>query len=457
MKKKIFFIVLLSTLYTINLYTQEWEPLGPNDFDGETGFSSGYSHNINLAIDVFGTPYVAYIDYENEHKASVKKFDGNSWIPVGATNITIGSVKEISLAIDASGILYIAYRDDMNYGKTKVKKFDGNSWVNVGAESISIGLAHDISLVIDPHGILYIAYLDHGNKNQATVKKFDGNSWTDTGTIGFCEYLSRVWAPSITLTFNSKGIPYVGYTDITKDNKVTAKKYIENSWEIVGKPGFSDEPIPYDIFITTDAFDTPYMLITGSSFNTHSYLKKFNGNYWEDINIDGIYSGISSVNAFALDHNATPYIAYRDIDNQAKVTVKKLDGNNWISVGLEGFSKSQISNPKLAIDKSGDLIIVYSSDYFYAKKFNTTLGVDSFADTRILLYPNPVKDNLNIDVGDDLNNYSIEIFDMLGRNVYKNSTHKRIKSINLEGLTTGVYNIRLTNNRKQISKKIIKL
>ena len=157
-----------------------------------------------------------------------------------------------------------------------------------------------------------------------------------------------------------------------------------------------------------------------------------------------------------FDASGTPYLTYRDLLNQ-KAIVKRFDGTIWVSIGYT-VSAEQATDPSIEIDNSGNLILVYCSDYLYAKKFNTTaLGVDSFADTSVLLYPNPVKDNLKIDVSNDLNNFTIEIYDMLGRNIYKNLLSERVTTINTESFASGIYNIRLIGGNKLIAKRFIKL
>lgn len=69
-KRKYLFILLI--LITLSNYSQQWNPLG------SLGFSPSEVTYVDMAInnDII---YVAYTDYANGTKASVKKYNGTNW------------------------------------------------------------------------------------------------------------------------------------------------------------------------------------------------------------------------------------------------------------------------------------------------------------------------------------------------------------------------------------------
>ena len=85
---------------------------------------------------------------------------------------------------------------------------------------------------------------------------------------------------------------------------------------------------------------------------------------------------------------------------------------------------------------------------------NQTLNIDNYIENKVSFYPNPVKSNLNINLANQQPT-AIEIFDILGKRVYTN-TISTSGSINLQNLKTGIYIIKLTQNNKTVSKKLIK-
>ena len=113
---------------------------------GSPGFSAGVVHYTSLALDGSGTPYVAYLDWGNVHKASVMKFDGTNWVNVGSPGFSAGWAPYTSLALDGSGIPYVAYRDDGNAGKATLLAYlsyptmvNGNYAVPANESTLSSG------------------------------------------------------------------------------------------------------------------------------------------------------------------------------------------------------------------------------------------------------------------------------------------------------------------------------
>jgi hypothetical protein len=66
------------TVMKFNSGTNAWEAVG------SPGFSSGGIYDRTSLSIYNGTPYVAYTDGANGFKATVMKFNGTDWVPVGA-------------------------------------------------------------------------------------------------------------------------------------------------------------------------------------------------------------------------------------------------------------------------------------------------------------------------------------------------------------------------------------
>lgn len=93
----------------------DWQPVGSAEF------SAGEAKYISLFVDG-GTPYVAYSDGANSHKATVMKYDGANWVPVGSAGFSAGPAMYTSLFVDG-GTPYVAYSDGDNSYKATVMYF----------------------------------------------------------------------------------------------------------------------------------------------------------------------------------------------------------------------------------------------------------------------------------------------------------------------------------------------
>src|SRR5207248_2304740 len=134
------------------------------------------------------TPYVVYQDIANGSRATVKKWNGSSWVTVGSAGFSAGSISANStpsIAIDGSGTPYVVYTDNANGSFATVMKFDGSSWIMVGSAGFSAGGASYTTIAFDGSGTPYVVYQDGGNSNGATVMKFNGSSWVGVGSANF--------------------------------------------------------------------------------------------------------------------------------------------------------------------------------------------------------------------------------------------------------------------------------
>lgn len=138
-----------------------------------------------------------------------------------------------------------------------------------------------------------------------------------------------------------------------------------------------------------------------------------------------------------------------------------LDGtfNSSIINGIPFLANDSVSSISLQSDGSllvGGAFISYdnkSSDYLVKLFLDKTLGNESFDLKKSLVYPNPVKDILQLDSLE--NSYDkYEIFDIQGKKV--NYGEVTEKEINVSNLSKGVYILKLTSERNTINQKFIK-
>jgi len=70
--------------------------------------------------------------------------------------------------------------------------------------------------------------------------------------------------------------------------------------------------------------------------------------------------------------------------------------------------------------------------------------------------PNPGKNNLNIKISEKQSDLRLEVFDVLGKRVYRGLVTQLESSINVSNWKSGVYLVRLSNDKTTKTKRFIK-
>jgi hypothetical protein len=104
-----------------------WVYVGGQGTAGDEGFSAGTASYVSLARASNGTLYVAYQDLAADtgnRKASVMKLDssGSGWVYVGTQVFSTGEAHDIALSLSVQGTPYVAYMDWNNGDKVSVVK-----------------------------------------------------------------------------------------------------------------------------------------------------------------------------------------------------------------------------------------------------------------------------------------------------------------------------------------------
>jgi endoglucanase len=128
-------------------------------------------------------------------------------------------------------------------------------------------------------------------------------------------------------------------------------------------------------------------------------------------------------------------------------------------VPLSTFAaQSPVGTPSLNREKlyqfllSSNIGIVYVDNIYFHK--NTVLSTDSFAVSKVKLYPNPTSNVLNIESVGTIQN--IAIYNVLGQEVMNKLTNKTLVSLDISGLNAGVYIIKTAIDGNVSSTKFIK-
>ena len=468
--KKLFCILLLLSP-VIALTQQPWYKSAPTDFTwkvvGSEGFSGSDAQWTSLAFSpADGELYIAYEDLSNIYWApTVKKFNGTDWETVGQEGFGDAGAQYLSFAFNPFDSLpYLSFEGiyGYTYSEATVMKFDGTSWNPVGYKGFSRSFVRYTSLAFGPGGEPYVAFQDFtlpgdtGKNAYVSVMKYDGSNWVYVGNESF----SARDAEYISLAFSPSGEPYVAYTEGVYYGEATVMKFDGTNWVNVGNPGFTSGGVEY----TCLAFGpggVPYVAYSDLGNWRKATVKKFDGTNWVYVGTPGFSDNIVYQISFTFSPAGEPYVAYDDVINHRKANVMKFDGTNWVNVGPRGLSEGPAYDENIIISSSGEPYVAYrdSTNNLRAtvKKFDSVyVGITKTQDLRLSLYPNPATDNITIEMSAVPAKSKLSITNLNGQELISRQISERKSVFDISDLSAGVYLVRITNDKSVEVGKIIK-
>lgn len=204
---------------------------------GIAGISSGVSAYPSLTFDNSNIAYLAYVDFTNGERISVKRYTNGVWSQVGNAGFSPEnqtSYPKVVISNDNRAFISFRFVSNSNSRSSAVMKFNGSSWISLGAVNVTEGQSANYQrLAIDNNNIPYLIYNTVTNPKKISVKKYVCNSTLEadfyasvtavpTGSV--VDFLdTSTNNPTIwTWSFSPNTVTYVNGTDNTSQNpKVT--------------------------------------------------------------------------------------------------------------------------------------------------------------------------------------------------------------------------------------------
>ena len=134
--------------------------------------------------------------------------------------------------------------------------------------------------------------------------------------------------------------------------------------------------------------------------------------------------------------------------------VRKIDGatgliSTVVGCGVQGFSGdggpatlAELRPDDVVIDKYGTMYITDYRNNRIRKVYNPALGITNIqSENKIIIYPNPTKDELTIEHAADC---EMKIINLLGQEMLKSKINSNKETVNTEPLTPGMYLVLIT-------------
>ena len=308
-------------------------------------------------------------------------------------------------------------------------------------------------IVFDSKGILYV-----GTESDYGIKKFENNSLTTlkTGMNGQPRQLAIDSFGDIWASFQALG-------SIKSINSLTGTSV---SYPAYSAYGMAIDPISKNIYFSEErdgvisVFDLNTIEITNLS---HS-IKGARGLVF-DKNGNLYVASVKDNKVYKVTQNGILSIVITNAKNPSYLALDK-DQNLYISTDYAGkIYKYNLSETTTEADLFvSDLeytngLAVYNDELYCAlvsrnkvvKISLSDLSTAEISKNEMVIYPNPVKDFLNINI--ENNNLKIELYSMDGKLIL---TKENTKQVNVSSLSKGTYILKVITADKTFTQKISK-
>lgn len=333
------------------LSAQDWEPLGPNDWNWP---SLGKAYYSRLAIDANGDPVIMAKDYGEDGKYHVRRWDGTKWIALGSDGFFPDGAALSNMVLDEAGEPVLAGTDPNNDDRLMVRRWNGTAWVSVGVEGFSSGEVSAVQLAKDVSGRFIVAYVDHSLDRHIVVKRWTGSAWEMIGDESFSD--SDVNA--VYLSLDPAGNPVVAYHPPPPGIHLTrVQRWTGAIWELLPPIDLGYYPVSYTDIAVDDAAN-PIVVLSNWMLGDRPVVERWNGTSWETIGPAGISVGNCSDVQIDIDDQGRPVVFSKDYDDGTYI--RRWNGSDWeIICTVDPYLSAQ--SPKMVLDANGDFVIACQS------------------------------------------------------------------------------------------------
>ncbi|MGG5208584.1 T9SS type A sorting domain-containing protein [Chryseobacterium sp. MIQD13] len=148
-----------------------------------------------------------------------------------------------------------------------------------------------------------------------------------------------------------------------------------------------------------------------------------------------------ALSSIALDSNAS--LTYANIKNGSIENAYFFNNNTALSMCVDAAQLADLQSTYSNITFTSSCGGVLSTDNLPAK-----------TDTNTTIFPNPVKDFVQVKSSDTIKN--VKLFDGQGRIIFDQNFNQNLVKINLSSYPNGVYTMKITAGKEEVTKKIIK-
>jgi hypothetical protein len=138
----------------------------------------------------------------------------------------------------------------------------------------------------------------------------------------------------------------------------------------------------------------------------------------------------------------------------------KFDGISWVNVGDAGFSANVASSTCLAINRQGEPYVAYRDQAnnwgITVMRYRSNAGISELTSPGISIYPNPAHDYMTVETSFTPSQDLLSISNLNGQQLITRQITQPKTQIDISYLPSGVYLVRLINDKTVEVGKIVR-
>jgi len=437
----------------------------------DTNWKSYTTNDLNnlfiqdIFIDAIGNKWIGTAG------GGVFNFDGINWINYNTKNSELLSDIVNTIAIDSKGVKWFGT-------DSGVSKLDGNKWTSyTGANGINFYNITNIG--IDLKGTLWFSSIHYSDKSKSNILKFDGINWFDYSLID-----SNINTNNIhSITSDVKGNIWFGTSDGVLLNDGVAK-VLTISKNTLSIAALANSTKTFDIssnIAWTATSNQTWLTLSNASGSGNAIITltatvnptiesrtatvTVSGTGVTDQIITITQDGVAKV--LTISKNtlsiASPVNSTITFDITSNINWTVASNQTWLTASsASGFGNATITltamvNPSTTT-RAATVIISGSGiteQIITVTQNSGATVINNISNNPVLIFPNPVTNELIIEKKENIKNINFEILNSKGQIVYKGSLQEKIV-VQTSSFTPGIFIVKLDNGQTFEFKKMIK-
>lgn len=421
------------------------------------------SINANGTIIGISVPGFDSVNGANSGAIRIYEWNGSLWTPKGQTILGATSNAYLgTITLNAAGnIIAIGNASDKtagsNTGSVKVFEWSSTTWVqkgtNINGDPTNQGLGGVLS--IDSSGTNFITggySFTNGAIGYSKIYTWNGTNWVQKGQTLLSNIGSDFFGTSVDISADGSIAGVSGLTGTTNKGHIRIFKFITSSWvqqgaDILGQA--NDGQFGKSLSINANGSIIAGGTQTTSGSSTNSGVVRI----YENLSILPI-SLVSFTGEVRNTKNILNWTTANELNNKQFTILRSKNGTDFEPIAtVKGSGNSTNALHYCYIDSFPLPEINYyklkQTDFDGHTSFSKTVVINnpSIQKSKLLVYPNPVKDYLSLLFNNQIKNFDLKVFNSIGKLVY---TSKNETRVNVSHLTSGVYYVYVIDNQGKV-------